>query len=163
MASLGLVAALGSMLLVSLAASAGPSAWGKFFRDYSAARYCWRSSTPSCPCHLHTTVHSDRQGPARHGATQARPRTGRICHSRSLHGRKVAHRNLSQSRGAQFSQRCGRRADRFDVLDLLSIARKPSSSAPTKTVADERAPTAKLTEERFTKAWVRSQEEPIGR
>ena len=84
MASLGLVAALGSMLLVSLAASAGPSAWGKFFRDYSAARYCWRSSTPSCPCHLHATVHSDRQGPARHGATQARPRTGRICHSRYL-------------------------------------------------------------------------------
>jgi len=138
MASLGLVAALGPMLLVSLAASAGPSAGGKFFRDCSAARYCWRSSTPSCPCHLHTTVHSDRQGPARHGAAQARPRTGRICHSRSLHGRKVAHRNLSRSRGAQFW--CGRRADRLMFWTYYcAIALKPSSSAPTKTVADERA------------------------
>jgi hypothetical protein len=77
-ASLGLVASgvfgemhtapRGFMLVVSLAASAGLSAWVKYFNSQLS------------------------------GAG-----TGRICHSRALHHRKVAHRYLSRSGGAQFS------------------------------------------------------------
>ncbi|XUJ36003.1 YihY/virulence factor BrkB family protein [Bradyrhizobium japonicum] len=46
-ASLGLVAALGFMLVVSLAASAALSALGHVFQDYSPERSSWPSSTPS--------------------------------------------------------------------------------------------------------------------
>jgi membrane protein len=50
------------LLLVSLAASAGPSAWGKFFRDCSAAILLAVLNTVVSFGHLHTTVHSDLHG-----------------------------------------------------------------------------------------------------
>jgi hypothetical protein len=74
-ASLGLVAALGFMLVVSLASG--------------------------------------------HPDTVARSDARRVRHGRALHHRKVADRNLSRSRGAQFALWRRRRADRSDVLDLL--------------------------------------------
>jgi membrane protein len=141
-ASLGLVAALGFMPVVSLAASAGLSAWVKFFRDCSRQAPVGGPQHRRVPGHLHATVHSDLQGPARHGDTRARPGTGRICHSRSLHHRKVADRNLSRSGGA--SSRYGA-AGALIVLMFCTYYSAQSflfGAALTKAISDERAPAA---------------------
>jgi membrane protein len=64
-ASLGLVAALGFMLVVSLAASTALSALGQVFQGLFAGKNpVGGPQHRRLPGHLHTTVHSDLQGPA---------------------------------------------------------------------------------------------------
>jgi hypothetical protein len=68
---------------------------------------------------LQIAVHRDLQGASRHGDTLARTGSGRVRHGRAVRRRKIADRNLSRPRGAQFALRRSRRADRPDVLDVL--------------------------------------------
>ena len=119
-ASLGLVAALGFMLVISLAASAGLSALGHVFQGLFAGKILLAALNTVVSLAIFTLLFTAiYKVLPRRSDTLARPCTGRICHSRALHHRKGAYRNVSRSRGAQFALWRGRRADRPYVLDVL--------------------------------------------
>ena len=84
---------------------------------------------------LHAIVRGDLQGPPRHSDTVAGPFPGRICHSHTLHPRKIADRNLPPPRGAELALW---RADRAHVPDVLLGADLVFGAELTKAIADER-------------------------